>query len=315
MQTWGISTLGPRLYTKRGLESLFWAQLTLKTTRRTRRTARARASTTRTSWRKSVGKAQTRWVPLLWRFTAHLRQPGRHSATRTLPSLVASVAIGATRDWQDSGTCAGRSQAVQLIRPDGESGDLDMDVEQLQVRDIGCYPSTKAVTETLFAHWTPILALALVHLIRAMRTGGRRLDFLGLTGTMLSDGAASMIAGALNTLRDPASGGRDSWDPAGCSGRTCPTPAPDSWRARWCQSSPQPGQRAGASNLLPDSCWHCLTVSFVWRRMQQDLILSWHGQQTRTGLCIERCVGFIRACPAQKCERACVRRRVDDVRV
>ena len=41
-----------------------------------------------------------------------------------------------------------------------------------------------------------------------MRTGGRRLDFLGLTGTMLSDGAASMIAGALNTLRarDPASG-------------------------------------------------------------------------------------------------------------
>ena len=208
MQTWGISTLGPRLYTKRGLESLFWAQLTLKTTRRTRRTARARASTTRTSWLKSVGKAQTRWVPLLWRFTAHLRQPGRHSATRTLPSLVASVAIGATRDWQDSGTCAGRSQAVQLIRPDGESGDLDMDVEQLQVRDIGCYPSTKAVTETLFAHWTPILALALVHLIRAMRTGGRRLDFLGLTGTMLSDGAASMIAGALNTLRarDPASG-------------------------------------------------------------------------------------------------------------
>ena len=120
------------------------------------------------------------------------------------------------------------SQAVQLIRPDGESGDLDMDVEQLidsciehphvcsvelQVRDICCYPSTKAITETFIAQGTPIGAMgglaltALLRPIRTMRTDGRRLDFLGLMGTMLSDGAVSMIAGALNTpqARDPAS--------------------------------------------------------------------------------------------------------------
>ena len=51
------------------------------------------------------------------------------------------------------------------------------------------------------------LALAaIVRLVRSMRSGGRRLDFLGLTGTMLGDEAASLIAGALNTLpaRDPA---------------------------------------------------------------------------------------------------------------
>ena len=51
------------------------------------------------------------------------------------------------------------------------------------------------------------LALAaIVRLVRSMRSGGRRLDFLVLTGTMLGDEAASLIAGALNTLpaRDPA---------------------------------------------------------------------------------------------------------------
>ena len=34
-----------------------------------------------------------------------------------------------------------------------------------------------------------------------MRTGGRRRDFLSLKRTMLSDGAPSLLAGALNTLR------------------------------------------------------------------------------------------------------------------
>ena len=47
---------------------------------------------------------------------------------------------------------------------------------------------------------------ALVHLVRVMRSNGRRLDFLGLTGTMLGDGEARLLADALNALpaRDPA---------------------------------------------------------------------------------------------------------------
>ena len=47
---------------------------------------------------------------------------------------------------------------------------------------------------------------AVVRLLRAMRSGGRRLNFLGLTGTMLSDGDAGWLAGATNFLpaRDPA---------------------------------------------------------------------------------------------------------------
>ena len=48
--------------------------------------------------------------------------------------------------------------------------------------------------------------MALVHLVRVMRSNGRRLDFLGLTGTMLGDGEARLLADALNALpaRDPA---------------------------------------------------------------------------------------------------------------
>jgi len=47
---------------------------------------------------------------------------------------------------------------------------------------------------------------AIVHLVRVMRSNGRRLDFLGLTGTMLGDGEARLLADALNALpaRDPA---------------------------------------------------------------------------------------------------------------
>ena len=47
---------------------------------------------------------------------------------------------------------------------------------------------------------------AVVHLVRVMRSNGRRLDFLGLTGTMLGDGEARSLADALNALpaRGPA---------------------------------------------------------------------------------------------------------------
>ena len=39
-----------------------------------------------------------------------------------------------------------------------------------------------------------------------MRNNGRRIDFIGLTGTLLTDGAACLIADALRSLpdRDPA---------------------------------------------------------------------------------------------------------------
>jgi len=47
---------------------------------------------------------------------------------------------------------------------------------------------------------------AVVSLVRVMRSDGRRLDFLGLTGSMLSDGEARLLADALNALpaRKPA---------------------------------------------------------------------------------------------------------------
>ncbi len=47
---------------------------------------------------------------------------------------------------------------------------------------------------------------AIVHLVRVMRSNGRRLDFLGLTGTLLGDGEARLLADALNALpaSDPA---------------------------------------------------------------------------------------------------------------
>ena len=47
---------------------------------------------------------------------------------------------------------------------------------------------------------------AVVNLVREMRSDGRRLDFLGLTETMLGDGEARLLADALNALpaRKPA---------------------------------------------------------------------------------------------------------------
>ena len=43
---------------------------------------------------------------------------------------------------------------------------------------------------------------AVVRLVRAMRDNGRRIDFIGLTGTMLSNDDASTLASALNSLAD-----------------------------------------------------------------------------------------------------------------
>ena len=58
-----------------------------------------------------------------------------------------------------------------------------------------------------------------------MCSGERRLDFLGLTGTMLSDEAARL-----------GRRGRDSQDPAGHSFRYCAglTPDPDGGSAECC---------------------------------------------------------------------------------
>ena len=43
---------------------------------------------------------------------------------------------------------------------------------------------------------------AVVRLVRAMRDNGRRINFIGLTGTMISDDDASALADALNFLAD-----------------------------------------------------------------------------------------------------------------
>ena len=117
-------------------------------------------------------------------------------------------------------------------------------------------------TETLIALGTPIGAmggLALAAVVRLARADPC-LDFLGFAGTrnhpetMLNDEAVSMIAGPLNTIPDPWSGCRGrqylktSEFRSFC--RTGSTPAPDSRRARRCQSAP----RARDPNLRLDSC-------------------------------------------------------------
>jgi hypothetical protein len=43
---------------------------------------------------------------------------------------------------------------------------------------------------------------AVVKLVRSMRDNGRRINFIGLTGTMLSNDDASALASALNSLAD-----------------------------------------------------------------------------------------------------------------
>ena len=43
---------------------------------------------------------------------------------------------------------------------------------------------------------------AVVRMVRAMRDNGRRINFIGLTGTMLSNDDASALASALNSLAD-----------------------------------------------------------------------------------------------------------------
>ena len=47
---------------------------------------------------------------------------------------------------------------------------------------------------------------AVVKLVRAMRDNGRRINFIGLTGTMLSNDDASALAAALNSLADRDAG-------------------------------------------------------------------------------------------------------------
>ena len=43
---------------------------------------------------------------------------------------------------------------------------------------------------------------AVVKLVRSMRNNGRRINFIGLTGTLLSNDDASALASALNSLAD-----------------------------------------------------------------------------------------------------------------
>ena len=47
---------------------------------------------------------------------------------------------------------------------------------------------------------------AVVKLVQAMRDSGRRINFIGLTGTMLSNDDASALAAALNSLADRDAG-------------------------------------------------------------------------------------------------------------
>ena len=121
------------------------------------------------------------------------------------------------------------AETLQLILPDGESADLDRTVEELinvciehpHVLSVELQVSgtlrrlSSAKTEAVICQGTPLCVLggglawpgaAVVRLLRAMRSGGRRLNFLGLTGTMLSDGDAGWLAGAIDSLpaRDQA---------------------------------------------------------------------------------------------------------------
>ena len=95
-------------------------------------------------------------------------------------------------------------------------------------------------------YWCNVAAV--VRLVSSMRSSGRRLDFLGLTGTMLGDEAASLIADALNPLpaHDPAAEAEtvETRDLAGhgCSVRTCPTPAPTAQVSK-CSSARPIGRR------------------------------------------------------------------------
>ena len=52
-------------------------------------------------------------------------------------------------------------------------------------------------------------------MVRVMRDNGRRIDFICLTGTMISDGDASALVSALNSLAD-----RDATRPSEDSAQT-----------------------------------------------------------------------------------------------
>ena len=92
-------------------------------------------------------------------------------------------------------------QTIQLITPDAESTDRlgeDQCVFEASVRTL--------ILLDLFGAMGGRVLAAVVRLIHSMRRGGCSLDFFGLTGTILSDEAASLLAGALDTLpaRNPA---------------------------------------------------------------------------------------------------------------
>ena len=99
-------------------------------------------------------------------------------------------------------------------------------------------------------YWCNVAAV--VRLVSSMRSSGRRLDFLDLTATMLGDEAASLIADALNPLpaHDPAA----EAETVEILQVALSEPARHQLQLRRCQSAPQPGQLAGASNSQIDRC-------------------------------------------------------------
>jgi hypothetical protein len=115
------------------------------------------------------------------------------------------------------------ADAVELIRPDFEripdferklAGLIESCVEHKQVSSLelqvcgGVNQSLHFLDLHLLFQGTPLGAMegrafrAVVKLVRAMRNNGRRINFIGLTGTMLSNQDASELASALNSLAD-----------------------------------------------------------------------------------------------------------------
>ena len=81
------------------------------------------------------------------------------------------------------------SNLTRCSRPYVRGGkDLDSDAsDDLKLEDLG-------------KNGGGLACAAVVLLMRVMGSNGRRLDFLGLTGTMLGNGKARLLADALNAL-------------------------------------------------------------------------------------------------------------------
>ena len=106
---------------------------------------------------------------------------------------------------------------------------------------------------------------------QCVAAGAAAADFLGRTATVLSNGAASMLA-ALSTPLQAA-----TRQPRPRQSRSCsllwPNPArrPNRPCLRRCQSAPHPGQRAGASNPRIDSCSQSgAAFTRVWQRLPAE---------------------------------------------